>query len=100
LSNCITFIFDTAGRALNRALGHLDIFGLPIDLWVVVVESIVPQYHTLLVQVSDCKLSALRVVVIAEDNVSNFDYHAYLICHTIDIIDWDQIGEGAYGDII
>jgi hypothetical protein len=93
-------VFDAAGRALHWAAGYIDIFGIPIYLWVMVVKPVVPQDYAPLTQASDCKLSALRVVVIVADKVTDFDYHACLICHTINIVDWDEIGEQVCGDVI
>jgi hypothetical protein len=42
------FGFDMAGGALGGAVRHLDIFGLPIYLWVVLVKPVIPQDHALL----------------------------------------------------
>jgi hypothetical protein len=60
-------ILNVAGRTLGGAVRHLDVFGLPINLWVMIVKPVVPipQDHALLPQASDCELSALRVAVIS-----------------------------------
>jgi hypothetical protein len=42
VSDCITFVFDVAGGALHWAVRHLDVFGLSINLWIVVAKPIVP----------------------------------------------------------
>jgi hypothetical protein len=59
VSNCIMFGFDVAGRALGGAVRHLDLFGLPINLQVMVIKPVVPQDYALLTQMSDCELSML-----------------------------------------
>jgi hypothetical protein len=41
------FGFDMAGGALG-AVRHQDVFGLPINLQVIVVKPVVPQDHALL----------------------------------------------------
>jgi hypothetical protein len=48
VSNCLAFGFDAAGGKLAGAARHLDIFGLSIDLWVVVAKPVIPQDHALL----------------------------------------------------
>jgi hypothetical protein len=42
------FGFNMAGGALGGAARHLDVFGLPINLRVMVVKPVVPQDHALL----------------------------------------------------
>jgi hypothetical protein len=48
VSDSIAFGFNAAGGALGGAARHLDIFGLPIDLWVVVAKPVIPQDDALL----------------------------------------------------
>jgi hypothetical protein len=48
VSDCLAFGFDMAGGALGGAARHLDIFGFPIDLRVVVAKPVIPQDHALL----------------------------------------------------
>jgi hypothetical protein len=64
VSDCVAFGFDMAGGALGGAARHLDIFGLPVDLQVMVAKPVIPQDHNLLAWMSACKLGVLGVVVI------------------------------------
>jgi hypothetical protein len=88
VSDCITFVFDAAGEALHWAARHLDHICLLSNLRVVVAKLVVPKNHTLLSQTSDCKLGALRVMVIVEDKVGDVDNDPCFIGCTIDIVDW------------
>jgi hypothetical protein len=36
------FGFDVAGGTVFGTARHLDVFGLPIDLWIMVAEPVVP----------------------------------------------------------
>jgi hypothetical protein len=48
----------------------------------------------------DGQLCALQVVLIVQNDVGYVCNHACVICGAIDIVDGDQLSEGACGDII
>jgi hypothetical protein len=48
----------------------------------------------------DGQLCVLRVVLIAQNDISYIHNHALVICSAIDIVDGDWLSEGACGDVI
>jgi hypothetical protein len=69
---------------------NFDIFCLPVDLQVMIVQPVVPQDQTLLPKTCDGQLCALQVVLIGQDDVSYVCDCAGVVCGAVDIVDWDQ----------
>jgi hypothetical protein len=96
----LTLCIQPACVTARRAAQHVDLLGLPVNLGVVLAEPGEAQDHALLAQLCNCKLSALCMPIVPEDDICNpVDCTALIGC-SIDIVDWDWPSECAHGDII
>jgi len=73
---------------LRRASVHLYFSGLPIDLWVVVLEPGITKDHVLLSEAGDSEECPFRVDFVAEDYVYNFGDLACLVGGTVHVVHW------------
>src|ERR1700727_267472 len=74
--------------------------GLPIDLWVMLLEPGVSQYHTLFPKLSHCKLSAFCMILILEDHIGNLSDCPCLVWGTIYIKYWNWSSESPSWDLV
>jgi hypothetical protein len=95
LCHCYVFrlVFDlrfgTASRALWGTSRHPDLFSLPVDLRVVLVEPGEAEDHGLLAQRGDCELGLLCMALVAQDNICDFSDGTCFVGSAIDIVDRD-----------
>jgi len=75
-----------ASFTLRRASVHLYFSGLPIDLWVVVLEPGITEDHVLLSETGDSEERSFRVGFVVEDYVHNFGDLACLVRGTIHVV--------------
>jgi len=72
----------------RRASVHLYFSGLPIDLWVVVLEPGITEDHVLLPEAGDSKERSFGVGFVAEDYVYNFGDPACFVGGTVHVVHW------------
>ena len=87
----VTFVWTAAH-------GHL--LGLPVDLWVVLLEPGEAQDDILLSQAGDCEGGAFRVVIESEDCIHNLHNGARFIWSAIYIVDWNGMDEFLSGEAV
>jgi len=75
-----------ASFTLRRASVHLHFFGLPINLWVVVLEPGITEDYVLLSEAGDSEEHPFGVGFVAEDYVYNFGDLACLVGGAIHIV--------------
>jgi len=78
--------YHTASFALRRALVHLYFSGLPIDLWVVLLEPGVTEDHVLPSEAGDSKEHPFGVGFVMEDYVHHFGDLTCLIGGAVHIV--------------
>jgi len=79
-------LYHTASFTSRRALVHLYFSGLPIDLWVVVLEPGITEDHVLLSKAEDSEERPFGVGFVAEDYVYNFGDLACLVGGTVHVV--------------
>ena len=75
-----------------RTLGHIDLPGTPVDLWVVFHESCIPKDDGHLADSHDIEGSSFQVTSILDHEINNFSDIASFM-GSIHIIDRDDSGE-------
>jgi len=78
--------YHTASFTSRRASVHLYFSGLPIDLWVVVLEPGITEDHVLLSEAGDSKEYPFGVGFVMENYVYNFGDLAYLIGGAVHVV--------------
>ena len=68
---------------------HHYLLGLPVNLWVMLLEPSKSEDDVLFPKVSDCKGCAFHMSVIPENCVNNFHDQTCLVASSINIEDWD-----------
>ena len=96
----LMFCIQPACVTVHGAAQHVDLFGFPVNLRVVLADPGEAQDHALLAQLHDRKLSVLCMPIVPEDDIRNLTDCTTLIGCSIDVIDWDQLCERTRGDII
>jgi len=77
-----------ASFTARRASVHLYFSGLPIDLWVVVLEPGITEDHVLLPEAGDSEERSFGVGFVAEDYVYNFGDPACFVGGAVHIVYW------------
>jgi len=96
----LVFCIQPACVTVHGAAQHVDLFGLPVNLRVVLADPGEAQDHALLAQLHDHKLSVLCMPIVPEDDIHNLMDCTTLIGCSIDIVYWDWPSEHTCGDII
>jgi len=86
LSRCLFLSYHTTSFTLRRVSVHLYFSGLPIDLWVVVLESGITEDHVLLSKAGDSEERPFGMDFVAEDYVYNFRDLVCLIRGAIHVV--------------
>ena len=79
---------------------HSHLLGLPVDLWVVLLEPGEAQDDILLSQAGDCEGGVFRVVIESEDCIHNLRNRARFIWSAIYIVDWNGTDEFSSGEAV
>jgi len=88
LPQCLFLSYHTASFTLRKASVHLYFSGLPIDLWVVVLEPGITKDHVLLSEAGDSKKRPFGVNFVVEDYVYNFRDLACLVGGAVHVVHW------------
>ena len=101
-SALVSLLLDlrSAGAAVAWTSGHLNLAHTPVDLWVMLTEPGVSQYHVLVAKTSHGKLSTLCVVSVPENNIYHLTDGPCFIGHTIDIVHWDRACKGSSSELV
>ncbi|KAG5333529.1 hypothetical protein C0989_005511 [Termitomyces sp. Mn162] len=97
LSLVFFLVFSSTGRALLKAPAHGYLSLGPIYLGVVLVEPCETKDHVLPTQASDSKNNVLYIIPVAEDQVNHGADGACFVEHSINVVDWNWLGEGLHG---
>jgi hypothetical protein len=87
----VALLFDLrpTSAAAARTPRHFNITRTPIDLWVVLTEPGVSQYHVLVAKTSYSKVGMFGVVSASENRVYHLTDGPRFIGRTINIVHWD-----------
>ena len=83
--------FVSAGCATGRAPAHFDVPGVPVDLWVVLLEPGVPEDELLLAESGHGELDSFAVALVMQDNVGNIPDGTSFIGRAVYIEDQDGL---------
>src|SRR6266436_2745650 len=86
--------------AAARRPRHFNITHTPIDLWVVLTEPGVSQYHVLVAQTGYSKMGTFGVVSVSENCVYHLADGSRFIGRTINIVHWDGACKGLGSELI
>ncbi|KAG5325087.1 hypothetical protein C0989_011632 [Termitomyces sp. Mn162] len=90
-------VFSGAGKALSRVPAH-DCLSLgPIYFGVVLAEPCETKDYVLPIQAAGGKNGMLHMIPIAEDQVDHGADGAYFAGCSVDVVDWNWLGEGLHG---
>src|SRR5882672_902116 len=90
----------SAGAAVTRAPGHLNLTCTPIDLQVVLMKPGVSQYHVLVAKTGYSEVSMFGVVSVPENHVYHLADGPCFIGHTINIVHWDGARKGSGSELV
>jgi len=100
LFSSLMLCIQPAHVAVCGTARHVDLFGLPVNLRVVLTEPGEAQDHALLAQLHDHKLSPLCMPIVLEDDICNLADCTALVGCSINVVDQDWSCEHMRGDII
>ena len=83
-----------AGAAAAWTSGHFNLAHTPVDLRVMLMEPGVSWYHILVDKTGCGKVSLLRVVLVAENDIYHLTDGPCFIGGAINIVHWDGTSEG------
>src|SRR5882672_1110306 len=79
---------------------HFNITRTPIDLWVMLMEPGVSQYHVLVAKTGYSKMGTFGVVLVSENRVYHLTDGPRFIGRTINIVHWDGACKGSGSELI
>ena len=82
------------------AASHLHFSSGPVDVRVVLLQPGMPHDHVLPPQASDSKEGTFRVVLVPKHQFHHLSDGACLVQSAVDVLDWNQVGEGSSGESI
>jgi len=80
--------YHAASFTARRASVHPHFSGLPIDLWVVVLEPGITEDHVLLPEAGDSEERSFGMGFVAEDYIYNFGDPACFVGGTAHVVHW------------
>jgi len=81
-------LYHTASFTLRKASVHLYFSGLPIKLWVVVLEPGITENHVLPSEAGDSEERSFRVDFVTENYVYHFRDLTCFVGRTVHVVHW------------
>src|SRR6266436_1172026 len=79
---------------------HFNITCTPINLWVVLTEPGVSQYHVLVAKTGYSKMGTFGMVSVSENRVYHLTDGPCFIGRTINIVHWDGVCKGSGSELV